>query len=65
MNIDASLISNPLKPCPECESTKVRLKARVAYGTYWYECKRCGYRAAIGHSIEEAVEKWNDGKEAG
>jgi hypothetical protein len=55
---------NNLKPCKCCGSKRVILKSRVAYNTFYYVCKSCGYSPEIAHSLDEAVEKWNDDREA-
>ncbi len=62
MNIDISgMTDNHLRPCPECHSTRVKLRVRVAYRTHWYECQRCGYRPdKMGEDIAEAVKIWNE-----
>ena len=51
---------NNLRPCPECGGTRVILKSRVAYKTFWYQCRKCGYSPETAHSLEEAITKWND-----
>lgn len=50
-----------LKICPDCGSTRVVLKARAGYGTFYYVCKKCGYTPEkIGNSLVEAITIWND-----
>lgn len=53
---------NNLKPCKKCGSTRAKLCTRVAYEEYRYECKSCGYSPGVSKSMEEAIEKWNDGE---
>jgi predicted RNA-binding Zn-ribbon protein involved in translation (DUF1610 family) len=60
----AGMIITPLEndkllACKECGSVRIKLKIRVAYGTFWYVCQKCGCSSQSAKSISEAARLWN------
>jgi predicted RNA-binding Zn-ribbon protein involved in translation (DUF1610 family) len=60
----AGMIITPMEnekllACKECGSVRIKLKIRVAYGTFWYVCQKCGCSSQSAKSIAEAAQKWN------
>ena len=64
--IIAPIENTELKPCPECGNERAKLKVRVAYSNFYYQCVRCGCASGSAKTIPEAARLWNemsDGKE--